>query len=103
MAAPGKPDAAKGKAGSRKLEAVHEGAVGEVVHAGGSVDALNPQAAEVALLVATVTVLVLAGVLGLLLHATEGAGGSSVIALGTLDQGLTLLAAGDCALDSRHI
>ena len=91
------------KLNAGKLEAVHEGAVGEVVHAGSSVDALNPQAAEVALLVATVTVLVLAGVLGLLLHATEGAGGSSVIALGTLDQGLTLLAAGDCALNSRHI
>ena len=82
---------------------MHELAVGQAVHAGGGVDALDPQGAEVALLVATIAVGVLAGVLGLLLHATEGAGADSVVALGALDERLTLLTAGDGALDSCHI
>ena len=46
---------------------------------------------------------ILAGVLGLLLHATEGAGADSVVTLGALDERLTLLTAGDGALDSCHV
>ena len=86
-----------------ELEAVHQLAVGQAVDAGGSVDALDPQGAELALLVATVAVGVLTGVLRLLLHAAEGAGANSVVALGALDERLTLLTAGDGALDSCHI
>lgn len=86
-----------------ELQAVHELAVGKVVHTGGCVDALNPKSADVALLVAAITVLILQGMLSLLLHSTEGAGTNAVVALSTLYEGLTLLATRHCALDTCHI
>ena len=70
---------------ARKFQAMHEPAVRELVHAGGSVDTLDPQGADVALLVATVTVGILPRVLDLLLHAPEGARAGAIIPLGALD------------------
>ena len=49
------------------LEAVHELGVRDVVHTSGSVDAGDPETTDVALLVATITILVLERVLHLLL------------------------------------
>lgn len=86
-----------------ELEAVHELRVGDLVHAGGGVDAGDPQAADLALLVATVAVLILERVLHLLLGVLVAARRLTVIALGAVEDCAALLLGAHCALDTCHI
>src|SRR5690625_5869857 len=64
------------------LEAVDNAAVRQTVFAGSRVDALNPQAAEVALALAAVTVAVLAGLDDSLLGYAKRLAAGTIIALG---------------------
>src|SRR5215210_3125323 len=74
------------------LEAVHEGRVAHPLAAGGRVDALDPQAPEVALAVAAVAVGVALGLEDGLLGALVGRVGLAAVALGPLEGGPALLA-----------
>ena len=85
------------------LETVHELRVGNVVHAGGSVDAGNPEAADLTLLVTAIAVLVLEGVLHLLLSMLVRTGGSAIVALGLLQDGAMVLTGVESALHTCHI
>ena len=61
------------------------------------------QTADLALLVAAVAVHVLERMLHLLLRGTVRTGLRTVVALGAIEDGTTLLMGADCALDTRHV
>src|SRR5699024_4422638 len=85
-----------------QAQAVDETVVGDVVHASGSVDALDPQLAELRLASATVAVGVGHGVQPLLLGLTVKAGALAAVALGGLQDCATLLLGVDGPLDTCH-
>ena len=68
-----------------------EAVVGDVVHAGSSVDALDPQLTELRLTSATIAVSVSHGVQPLLLRLTVQAGTLAAVALSGLQNRATLL------------
>src|SRR5262245_404916 len=83
-------------------DAVHELRVGEAVLARGGVDALDPQAAEGALLVAPVAIGVLQALLDLLDADAERHLGAAAIALGKLEDLLVAGVGGHAPLDACH-
>src|SRR5690606_29292504 len=87
---------------ARLVQAVHELRVGEAFGAGRGVDALDPQGAERALLVATVAVGVLTGAIHCGLGGADGVLAAAVEALGLLQDLLVLGVGGDAPGDASH-
>ena len=87
---------------AREAEAGHEPAVGRAVLAAGGVDALDPQAAEVALAGAPVAIGVLQAVHHLLVGGAAGTALVAVVALGALERDATLLLGVDGSLHPGH-
>src|SRR3954453_9199888 len=86
-----------------QAQAVHELAVAHALLAGGGVDALDPQAAEVALAVLAVAVGVRAGLEQLLLRPLVARVLLAAIALGALERRPALLARVYRTLDAAHL
>mgnify|MGYP006877865237 CR=1 FL=1 len=84
------------------VEAIHEHGVGHTVDTSSSVDASNPETTNLALLVATIAVLVLQRVTDLLLRLLIMARLSSVVALRTSEDNATLLLSGNRTLNTWH-
>ena len=84
------------------LEAVHEHGVRQAVDAGCSIDTGDPETTDVALLVATVAVLVLERVLDLLFSSTIGTRLRAIVAFCTAEDDTTLFMGGNCALNTRN-
>src|SRR5262249_6231628 len=80
----------------------HEAAVRGAVQAAGRVDALDPEAPEVALAGAPITERVVAAVQQLLVGGTERAALVAVVALGALKRRAALLLGVDRSLDPGH-
>ena len=86
-----------------KVQALDEAVVGDAFGADGSVDALDPQLAEVALASLAVAEVVGKGVQQLLLGLTVQAGALAAVAGSPLENDATLLVGVYCALDTCHI
>ena len=84
------------------VEAIHKHGVGHTVDTSSSVDAGNPETTNLALLVATIAVLVLQRVTDLLLRLLIMARLSSVVALRTSEDNATLLLSGNRTLNTWH-
>ena len=84
-------------------QAVDELRVGEAFGAGGGVDALDPQGAEVALLGAAVAVGVLPGAIHGGLGGADGVLAAAVEALGLLQDLLVLGVGGDAPFHASHL
>ena len=84
------------------LQTVHEHGVGHAVLAGASVDAGDPELADLALLVAAIAVLVLERMIDLLLGLGVGAGLGTIVALRAAEDGAALLAGVDGTLNTSH-
>src|SRR3954451_2913946 len=86
-----------------QLQAVHELAVAQALLAGGGVDARDPEAAEVALLVAPVAVGVLVGLEQGLLGELVARVSLAPVALGPVQRGAPLLARVYGTFDAAHL
>ena len=86
-----------------KVQALDEAVVGDAFGADGSVDALDPQLAEVALASLAVAVVVGKGAQQLLLGLSLLAGALAAVAGSPLENDATLLVGVSCALDTCHI
>src|SRR3979409_2479245 len=86
-----------------QLQAVHQLAVAHALLAGGGVDALDPQAAELALAVLAVAVGVGARLEQLLLRPLVARVLLAAVALGALQHGTALLARVHGSLDAAHL
>src|SRR5690606_949496 len=87
---------------AREAETLDEAVVGDAVRAGRSVDALDPQATELALLRVTVAVGVDERVGDLLLRLAVETRALAAVALGALEHGAALLGGVDRPLDTCH-
>ena len=84
------------------VETGDEPAVADVVQTARGVDALNPEATELALLGATVAERVLTGLHHLLVGGADGTALVAVVTLGALENLTAALLGVDCTLDSCH-
>jgi hypothetical protein len=85
-----------------QVQAVHELRVAHAVQAGGGVDTGDPELADLALLGATIAILVHQRVTHLLLGLTVATRTLAVVALGHLQDATTLLTSGNGTLNTSH-
>src|SRR3546814_4615404 len=87
---------------TRKLQTVHELAIGQAFHAYGGVDALNPERTEAALLYLAIAIGVLASLFDCLPRDADGVLAAAIIALSLIQDILVLGAGGNTPFDACH-
>src|SRR3546814_552380 len=88
---------------TRKLQTVHELAIGHAFHAYGGVDALNPERTEAALLYLAIAIGVLASLFDCLPRDADGVLAAAIIALRLIQDILVLGAGGNTPFDACHV